>query len=175
MAKRMMFVLAAALLAIGGLYVRSKNASSAHDQASAILRLDSSGAGASSSIESLKTYVHTHMGATVSYTLNTSYQKAVTAAQAAQAQQSSGNVYADAQRACAGHTDSITQAKCNQAYLQAHLTGPSPTPVPQPNLTDYQYNLRSPLWTPDLAGALMVGALAALVLGLWRLPKRRQR
>jgi hypothetical protein len=177
MAKRIMFVLAAALLVIFGLYVRSQNATSAHNQVSDIVRLDGQGADVSPNIDSLKTYVKNHMGAKAQFTLDGAYQRAQDAAKAsAAAATGTGNVYADAYKACAGHTDSITQAKCNQAYIQSHLSSlPSATPVAQPKLADYQYKYTAPLWTPDLAGALLVGALAALVLGLFRLPRRHRR
>jgi hypothetical protein len=176
MTKRIMFVLAAALLFIGGLYVRSLNGSSSRKQAADIVRLDSSGADISPTLDSLKTYVHTHMGASATVVLNGSFGRADAAAKvAAQAPTASAQVYADAQKACSGHTDSITQARCNTQYIQAHLANlPSPTPVPQPKVADYTYRFVSPLWTPDLAGALILGAVAALIIGLARLPRRRR-
>jgi hypothetical protein len=172
-----MFVLAAALLVIIGLWVRNQNATSARNQVTDIIRLDTRGDDVSPNIDSLKTYVQSHMGASAQFTLDGAYQRAGDAAKASAAASSgTGNVYVDAQKACAGHTDSITQAKCNQAYIQAHLSSlPSPTPVAQPKLSDYQYKFTAPIWTPDLAGALFLGGLAALGFGLFRMPRRRHR
>lgn len=171
-----MFVLAAVLLLIGALYVRSLNGSSAQKQASNIVRLDSTGADISPTLDSLKTYARTHMGASVTVILNGSFTRADAAAKAAaQAPTASAQVYADAQKACSGHTDSITQARCNTLYIQAHLSNlPSTSPLPQPKVADYTYKFTSPLWAPDLAGALILGALAALIIGLVRIPRRRR-
>jgi hypothetical protein len=105
--------------------------------------------------------------------LANAYVKAQAAAQAsAAAQAANSQIYADAQRLCSGKSDSITQAKCNQDYISKHLANvPLPTPVAEPKAADYQLKLSAPLWTPDLAGAAVLGAAAALVLLLvsgWR-------
>jgi len=171
-----MFVTAALLLLAGGLYVRAHNASVARQKADAVVALDKTGADTSVDRDDLKSYVATHMGASVTYTLSGSFDAAEAAAKAA-ANASSGTaqIYADAQRICGGKTDSITQAKCNQQYIQSHLANlPTPTPVVQPKLSDYQYKLRAPLWTADLAGALLLGGIAALALAFLRMPRRRR-
>jgi hypothetical protein len=166
MTKRLLFVVAAVLLIALGMYVRAHNASIARQQATNIVNLDSAGSDTSGAIENLKAYVLGHMGASTNFTLQVSYDRAVAQAKAAAtASSNSSKVYADAQRACSGHTDSITQARCNQEYIAHHLAAPQ--------LSSYQYHFRAPLWTPDLAGAFVLGGLAALVLGLVPFPARR--
>jgi hypothetical protein len=175
MTKRLLFVVAAVVLIALGMYVRAHNASIARQQATNIVNLDSAGSDTSGAIENLKAYVLGHMGASTNFTLQVSYDRAVAQAKAAAtASSNSSKVYADAQRACSGHTDSITQARCNQEYIAHHLGSTAiPTPVAAPQLSSYQYHFRAPLWTPDLAGAFVLGGLAALVLGLVPFPARR--
>jgi hypothetical protein len=170
MIKRILFVLATLLLAGGGLYVRSLNATSANTQAQAIIKQDAAGADTAAAVAALRDYAKAHMGADASFTLAGAYARAQAAAKAANSQ-----IYADAQRACSGKSDSITQARCNQDYLAKHLANvPLPTPVPEPKPADYQYHITAPLWTPDLAGALLLGAAAALGLTLATLRRRRR-
>jgi hypothetical protein len=180
MSKRMLFLGAGTVLLVTSLFVQASSAKTAKSQVAQIVQTDASGGDTAASITSLKAYVLAHMGSTVTFTLNGAYTRAQAAAQAASSSQpTTANIYADAQKACSGKTDSITQARCNQAYLQSHQPAATPTPssVPTPKLADYSYNLRSPLWTPDLAGALLLGAVAALGLGftLARSDRRHRR
>jgi hypothetical protein len=166
MTKRMLFGLAAIVLVVASLYSLSKSQSEAKQLVDQVQSDDTAGTSAASDIVNLQDYVSTHMGSSVTYTLTGSYNRAVTAAQSAAAAQTNNNgVYAAAQAACSGKTDSITQAKCNQAYLSTHLTNmPSPAPVYEPKLADYQHSLKSPAWTPDLTGSLILGVLVAIGL-----------
>jgi hypothetical protein len=176
MTKRMLFVLAALALAGAGFYYRTQNAKGAHNRASQIVASDTAGADTVTAQTDLASYVKQHLGASVSYTLTGSYNRALAAAQAsaAAASQANGQIYAAAQAACAGKSDSITQANCNQAYLSTHLVNvPTTTPAPAPDLADYKHSLTSPPFAPDLAGALFVGAAAALIMAL--LPQSRRR
>lgn len=168
MSKRMLFMLAAFALVAAGIYSRSLSEKEAKNLVNTVQSADVAGANSTTAISDLQSYVKSHVGASVTYTLTGSYNRAVTQANAAaSAQNSNGQIYAAAQAACSGKTDSITQAKCNQAYLQSHLANlPPQTTVLQPKLSDYQFSLRSPSWTPDLTGSLFLGALAAFILGL---------
>jgi hypothetical protein len=175
MKKRLLFVLAAIALVGAGFYVRSQNAANASSREGDIVTQDLAGADTTASVAALKTYVKNHLGASAEFTLTGAFDKAMAAAKASAAAQSANSqVYADAQRACSGKTDSITQARCNQAYLQQHLVSlPATTPVAEPKIADYQYKLRAPIWTPDLAGALFLGAAVSLVLGLFTRGQKR--
>jgi hypothetical protein len=168
MNKRMLFIIAAIILLIAGIYARSASAKQAKTLANNVEVADLADTSTTATLTDLQLYVKDHMGASVSYTLTGSYNRALAAATAASsAQNGNGQIYAAAHAACSGKTDSITQAKCNQAYLSAHLANlPQPVPVTQPKLADYQYSLKSPSWTPDLTGSLLLGALAALILGM---------
>lgn len=167
MSKRILFIVAGIVLAAAGIYVRATNAHEARIQADKIVAADTAGADTAPAIASLKDYAALHMGASVKFTLQGSYNRAKAAAEASAASASANSkIYAAAQAACAGKSDSITQAKCNQAYIAAHLsTAPTPAPVPAPALAAYQQSVKAPFWTPDLAGALFLGAALAVVLG----------
>jgi hypothetical protein len=173
MSKRLLFGLAA-VLAASGIWFSYQNHQQAGVQAAAIIKADSLGQDTVAAINNLKLFVGSHMGSGVNFTLQAAYERAQAQARvAAQAAAGTSRVYADAQAACAGKSDSVTQARCNQSYLAKHLTAmPQPTPVATPKLADYQYIMRAPIWSPDLAGALLAGALAALVVGLAGLRRR---
>lgn len=168
MAKRLPFVLAALALIGAGLYFRTQNHQLAQAKASHVIELDAAATDTTAALTELKDFVKTHMGADVTFTLNGAYTRAQAAATAAAAAiATNSQIYADAQRLCSGKSDSITQARCNEDYLSKHLVAvPTTAPVTAPKLSDFQYHLRSPFWTPDLSGALLLGAVAALVIGL---------
>ncbi len=163
MTNRVIFIIVAVVLVAAGLYFRSQNSKSAKAQVAQILNLDTDASDTATPIANLKTYVNGHMGASAVFTLDGAYQRAQTAAGAAAAQAAANaQVYAAAQAACSGHTDSITQAECNQRYLSQHLVTETPAGTSTtPQLVDYQYNLRAPFWTPDAAGACLLGAALA--------------
>jgi uncharacterized iron-regulated membrane protein len=174
MMKRILFVLAAAALGFAALYYRGVNAHEAQTRADAIVDQDLAGQDTTASVAAIKDYVKTHTGAAASFTLTGAYDRDEAAYKASNAG-SQTQIYADAQKACAGKSDSITQAKCNAEYLQNHLsTAPTGSPQPEPQISKYVYNLHSPLWTPDLPGALMLGAVLALLFGLGGLFARRR-
>lgn len=168
MNRRTFFVLAALVLAAAGIYVQWRDTENAKTLAQTVTQQDLAATSTAQSIPDLQTYVKSHMGTTVSYTLTGSYNRAVAAAKAAAAaEESNQGVYAAAQAACMSHANSIVQAECNQAYLQSHLTElKTPAPVATPKLAAFQFTVKSPFWTPDLAGALMLGAIASLLVGV---------
>ncbi len=169
MSKRLLLVFAV-LLAAAGFYARYYN----HQQAQALVKTvqeaDSAGQDTTQQVKTLNDYVKSHMGATVTYRLDSGYKRAQDQARAAAtAQAANAKIYADAQRACSSKKDSISLAKCNQDYLAKHLVNlPNPTPVPEPRLADYQPTVTAPLWTPDLAGALLLAALFLVGWVGWR-------
>ena len=177
MSKRILFIIFAVVLLGAGIVYRAASAHEARAEADKIVAADLAGQDTSSAITTLKAFAAGHMGASVNFTLKGSYDRAqAAAAAAANTPAPNAQVYADAQRACSGKSDSIVQAKCNQAYVAAHLTAvATPTPVPAPKLAGYQYAVVAPLWTPDLAGALLLGAAAALALSAILRPRKRGR
>jgi hypothetical protein len=177
MATRISFLIAAAILFAGAFYYRAHNAADAKAQVATIQNLDAAGSDTSAALANLRAYVKSHMGASATFTLTDSYNRAAAATNAAAAAAAANaQVYAAAQAACSGHTDSITQAECNQKYLAAHLVNePSTQATTPPRLADYEYNLRAPSWTPDLAGALFLGAIVALAAAVFYPRKTRRR
>lgn len=175
MSKWILGVLALVLIG-GGLYISSQNAAEARRRAAAITAADVAGQDTAATLAGLKEYSAAHMGAGVTVTLTGSLQRAQAAAQqaAAAAQSANSEVYAAAQQACGGRRDSVTQAKCVQEYVSARLVAvPTPTPVPPLVQSDYQRRVNAPFWTPDLAGALLAGGAAALILAAAAFIKRR--
>ncbi len=177
MSKRILFFVAAIVLIAAGLFFRASSSHTARNQVTELTKADLAAPTSPTLLANLKTFVASHMGASVSFTLQGSYDRATAAAQAAAvAANATSQIYADAQKACAGKSDSVTQARCNQTYLSAHLTNtPAPAVVPAPKLADYKYNLKAPFWTPDLAGALMLGAVVALGFSLFAGRRRGHR
>jgi hypothetical protein len=175
MQKLVLFIVAAVALAGAGLYFRLDNAQEAKAQAENIIGQDAAGADTTAAQAALETYVKTHTGSTVSFTLNGAFARAEAAAKAAaSAGAANSKIYADAQRACASKTDSVTQARCNHDYLSRHLVNvPNAAPVTAPKLSDYQKTFKAPLWTTDLAGALLLGAVAALALAAFSFWRRK--
>jgi len=180
MIKLVLFGVVALGLTAAGLYGRAANVKYARTQAAQVVSLDASGADAAAALAQLRSYAASHTGAGVTLTLAGSYSRAQTAAKAAAAASAANSqIYAAAQAACSGKSDSISQARCNQDYLAKHLVNlPAAAPVVQPQPADYRYELASPFWAPDLAGACFLGAAAALVvpiisLVLFKSRKRR--
>lgn len=167
----------AIILAAAGIILVQHNNQTAKQQSDAIITADNAGQDTTAALAQLKTYVKDHSDTQVGFTLTAAYQRAQAAA-AAQAAATAGNaqVYADAQKACSGHTDSITQAKCNEQYLAAHLQAlPAPSPVVAPKSADFQYDLHGPVWTPDGAGLSFAGAVVAAVLAIIGIAMGRRR
>lgn len=164
MTKRLVLIIVFVAAFAGGWWLRSASSTHAGNLTTALVAADTAGAPTAAGLAELKAYVHAHMGARATFTLQGAYNRDLAAAQAAaSAEATNSQIYAAAQAACSGKTDSITQAKCNQAYLSQHLVAvPTTGPVAAPQLSSYQYKLRAPWWTPDLAGGLF--ALAALCL-----------
>lgn len=172
---KILLAVAALLLTAGGFYARHMNAQTAAKQVAALVAADTAGTDTKAGAATLKDYVSTHMGASVDVNLTAGYQRAVAASQAAPPPPPNAALYAEAQKACAGRTDSITQARCVQAFVAPRLVAePAATPVPlAPKVTDYSYRLAAPWWAPDVAGALFLGAVLALLALFGRLAHKR--
>lgn len=122
----------------------------------------------------LANYVKVHMATSQRVLLTASYNRAVQAAQAAANPASNGTVYAAAQASCAGHSDSLVQARCVQAYLASHSSaGANPQPATMPSKTDYTKTFTAPGWTADSAGIPLLIALAAMALSSYLIVLRR--
>jgi hypothetical protein len=159
--------------------VRSQNQAQARRDTAAVVAADIAGTSTVASEAALTDFVESHTGATVSYTLQGSYDRAVAAAKAVNAAASAANsqIYAEAQRLCSGKTDSLTQARCNQDYLGKHLQSLSAPAATTPGVDSFRRQLKSPVWALDLAGALLTGCAAAVVLGMLHVikPNRRKK
>jgi hypothetical protein len=137
-------------------------------QESIITQTDQAGGDTSAELDQLKSYVSAHMLTSTSVYLSASYNRAVTAAQAATNSGVSGTVYAQAQAACSKHSDSIVLSHCVSAYLASHSQpAANPQPVALPSQNDFVHAYTSPNWTPDITGLTFLVALSALVLAIY--------
>ncbi|MDF2461342.1 MAG: hypothetical protein K0S68_745 [Candidatus Saccharibacteria bacterium] len=177
MMKRIFFVLAAAALGFAGLYFRGQNATEAERRADAIVEQDLAGQDPTASIDALKTFVQSHMGASVDFTLTAAYDRDLKAHQAATASADQSQLYTQAQQACSAQRNSIAQAQCVTNYVQARMAAatPAPSPLPEPKLAKYRYDLKAPLWSSDLPGALLLGAVISALFAIAGLFTRRKR
>ncbi len=139
-----------------------------------IVQADAAGSDTASLQHELADQVHAHMGTDATYTLEGSYNRDVAASQAAANPTTNGQVYAQAQAACASKADSIAQATCVQHYLAAHASpATNPQPATMPEKRAYTTTLTSPSWTNDSAGIAFLAATVAAALGVASLFRRR--
>ncbi len=147
-----------------GVWQLNVDANGAHQQRDLIVTTDQSGQDVTADIKQLQTYTANHMNASVSFELSGSYQRAVDAAKAATVPNANGQIYAQAQAACAGRASAVVQAQCVAAYLSAH-PGPAAASAPAPIESDYVYSFKSPAWAPDSAGISLAAAALSLIIG----------
>jgi hypothetical protein len=163
------YLLIAALILTGiGLSMLASYRSQAVQAAQSIISKDAVGDDTTADIKALTDYVHGHTRASVSFTLDGSYNRAVAAAQQTAAG-GSGNAsaYSTATAACT-QRDPVKTANCITAYIQTHTApGAQPSAVAMPDKSKYTYNLNAPGWAPDAAGLSLLAAAILLVLTLY--------
>lgn len=165
MKARYLLALAALLLVASGVQMVAHQ-HHARTLEKAVQAADASGQDPAAGLAAAQAYLNKHMGVSLAIFLQASYDRALQAAQAAANPQSSGEVYAAAQAACAGKADSIVQARCVQAYVSAHApAAPNPQAVAMPTKADYTKRLSSPTWTADAAGITFLLGLVFLGTG----------
>ena len=165
----------AGLVLLYGLFAYHQNFETAASMSHQIVTADGAGQSVTSSLAELETYVHRHLGTTTTVILSGSYDRAAALAKTTTLPATNGQIYSDAQAACAGHDSSVAQAQCVTAYVSARLAAPaSPTATPAPTQAAFTYHYKAPLWTPDATGlALAIAAILALAGGAIRSSQRR--
>jgi hypothetical protein len=134
--------------------------------ATAIIASDQQGLATTTQQQSLLQYTQAHMAVSETIFLAGSYNRAVQAADAAANPASNGQIYSEAQAACASHANSIVQADCVQAYVAAHSTpSTDPQAVTQPTKAAYTKTFKAPGWTTDSAGIAFLIMLVAVAMG----------
>lgn len=127
-------------------------------------------------LQQLRAYVYSHMNTRLSggdnavyppIQLKYTYQRLQEAEQQ-RVQQSSGQIYTDAQKACEQQNSADFSGRnrvpCIEAYVSSH--GVSARIIPD---AMYKFDFVSPSWSPDLAGFLVVVSIVLLLLLLVRL------
>ena len=166
-------------LAFIGVLVVAEYRNEATELASSIEAKDRASVDVSKDLEELKNYSSQHMGTSVRVYLGGSYDSAVDATKSTSDPTTSARIYAEAQASCGSLKDSISQSKCISEYLSKNaVPAPNPKPAQMPDQSKYIVVTKSPVWSPDLAGAFLLGAAVAGALGIIKLlfkPKRRRR
>jgi hypothetical protein len=164
--KSAVMIIAIAALIGAGFIARSTNQSYARAQATE-LAVAPANADSTVKLNALKQFVESHSGATITVQLTAAYNSAVQTAEAATASSTpSSSLYAAAQAACASHAAASVVTKCNEDYVQAHLTPAiGAALVALPKLSDYTYHFVSPLLTLDTTTVFWgIGFILILVL-----------
>ena len=174
--KPILFLAAAIVLVATGLGIRAHNHSQAVDRASIVVAADRAGNPTQNDITLLKSYVKSHTGSTVMFSLGGSFSRAQAAAEAsAKAQGGTGQLYVEGQQKCAGKADSITQARCVQQYVSAHLANVAvPVAVAPPNPKDYMMTVMAPKVAFDLASLTFFIAFCFSLVGAYYLIRKQR-
>jgi hypothetical protein len=165
MTKRILAIVGLLLLG-AGVGLTAANQKEAQTRVAAIVAKDNQGQETATDLNALKSYAAAHINGSATVTLIAAFQRAQAQAQAqSEAASSSNKLYSEAQQVCSGHTDSITQARCVQAYVSQRLVAaPAPSQVTAPLASNFVFVYKSPLWTPDTAGACLLGGIAVLLM-----------
>lgn len=166
-------------LAFIGVLILSEYRNEALKLASSIEAKDRASVDVSKDIQELKGFSAQHMGTSVRVYLGGSYDRAIAATKSTSDPATSARIYSEAQASCASLRDSISQSKCISDYLARNAApAPNPKPAQMPDQSKYIFVSESPVWSPDLTGAFLLGAAVAGALGIIKLffiPRRRKR
>lgn len=176
MTKRILVIAGILLLGAGG-WLAVSNQKEAQVRVNTIVAKDNSGQETSADLATLKSYAATHTNGGATVTLTAAFQRAQAQA-LAQSNSAAANaqLYSAAQQACSGRSDSIVQSRCVQDYVSKRLVAaPAPSQIAPPKASDFVFAYRSPLWTPDSAGACLLGGVAALLMVGYMTVGRKQR
>ena len=143
------------------------NQQSVSDQMNQMAAYDAQGKATTAQQQQLKQFIESHTGLSAQLFLQSSFERAEEAAKAAANPSSSGQLYAQAQAACGGKSDSVTQARCVQQYIAARgPANPNPQPVVAPSRADYTFEAKSPMIVADTVGLLLIAMVALALIGL---------
>lgn len=136
------------------------------DMKTRILEKDAAGENVQKDIKELKQFTFTHMNASRRLTLRGAYQRARTKAQAEIDSAVDGSVYEAAQAACDREGQRTTEnAQCVQEYVQKRLDE-SGNQVDMPDERQFTYTFHSPVWTTDIPGIAIAGAILSLIVSV---------
>ncbi len=165
--KKRYLIIIAVLALITGLIGLGLNHQNVISSARSIIAKDQAGDDITADLNKLSNYVHSHSRASVTFSLEGSYKRAILAAEQASIPTANPAVYAAAQKACQV-SDAVKTARCMEAYVQSNSTpGTQPKPPVLPDHSAYVYRLNAPAWAPDLAGVSFLIALISLALAIW--------
>lgn len=171
----------AALFAVSGslaLFALRQNNLRALELRDKVLQADKEDGNIEAALKELREFTYSHMNARLSsdngiyppIQLKYRYERLV-AAEKARVAGSNENLYNEAQRDCEARfpqgLSGSNRIPCIQAYLDSHGGGElKEQPIPD---ALYKFDFVSPLWSPDLAGWMLVLAAVSLLLLIIRL------
>ncbi len=166
MKKRYLIILAV-LAALAGLVGIGLNRQHVVSAAQSLIAKDKVGDDTTADLKALGDFVHNHTRASVTFSLDGSYQRAVQAAEQAAVPTSNSAVYNAALKNCQVKNP-VATAQCIQNYVQSHAApGAQPKPVTLPDHNAFVYHLNSPAWAPDLVGLSFLAVVICLALTAW--------
>ena len=132
-----------------------------------ILEQDRSGEDARGTVEGeLKDFVFSRMNADVHIVLEGAYSRATAQRQAEIDASVDGSIYDEAEQECDRENLSAQEnAECFQGYVASQLDDVDRSDIQMPQLGEFSYIYYSPIWTFDLPGASLLGAIIFSVLG----------
>lgn len=135
-----------------------------------LIQVDKENGDVEGKLTELRTYIYSHMNARLSteggiyppIQLKYTYER-LAAAEKQRVTQANERIYNDAQKTCEALVphglSGSSRLPCIQQYIDAK--GTKETPVPD---AQYKFDFVSPVWSPDLAGFLVLASLVFLVL-----------
>lgn len=129
---------------------------------------DKAGQDVAAAKQKFTDYAKRHMGVRATVFLDTSYRKAIDAARAAATPAVNAQIYSQAQAACGGKSDSVSQSKCVSAYIASN-SAPSanPQPMTMPDKQSYTVTAVGPNWNLSFAGVSLLLSLASFTMGCY--------
>lgn len=138
----------------------------AYNMRARLLERDAAGEQVRDEVETaLKEFVYTHMNTSMNIVLEGAYQRARAEARIAADAAVDSSIYDEAAAACdrRGHL-TTDNAQCVSEYVEQRL-GPAPdTNLPQRN--QFSYTFYAPIWTTDLPGLALLGAIISGLIAL---------
>lgn len=145
------------LLGIAVLGLRSNN-TTAGNMLVRLLERDAAGENTDAAVEEIRQFVFTHMNTSMQLTLEGAYARAVAEVQLEAENSINTSIYTEATVACDREGQLTTaNARCVQNYVEQRLGRSADVKLPEPEQFTYTFN--SPIWTNDLPGVALLGAL----------------
>ncbi len=161
------FFLALAIVLFGVVILGMRyNNIAVNDMKMELLRQDRAGEDVREEVETeLKDFAFSRMNADVQIVLEGAHSRAVSEAELARDATVDGSVYEEAEEACdiEGQT-AQENAECFQQFVASQLDDGAETDAHIPQLSEFSYIYYSPIWTFDVPGIALAGAILSTLM-----------